>query len=218
MAASFRRIKDWFGYGRRERRSTFILLLILVVVFLIRYIVPSRIVEVEEIYPLTVPGNNGIHSSRETEAANYLPVSGGTRFENNAARKKININRCDSADLEKLPGIGRVLSVRIIKYRNLLGGFISVNQLKEVYGLRDSTFNIIQHYLIADSVAVKKINVNTAAYRELIRHPYIDRDEVSAILRYRETNGSIAGISELVASGIFSGEKAVRIGPYLDFR
>ncbi len=55
----------------------------------------------------------------------------------NPVRKRpiLNLNICDSASLEALPGIGPVLSSRIIKYRNLIGGYVSVDQLKEVYGL-----------------------------------------------------------------------------------
>jgi competence ComEA-like helix-hairpin-helix protein len=67
---------------------------------------------------------------------------------------RINLNRADSAELVKLYGIGPVLSKRIIKYRNSLGGkFQSVDQLKNVYGLSEETFNSIKPYLIVDTLS-----------------------------------------------------------------
>ena len=77
------------------------------------------------------------------------------------------INSCDSASLEALPGLGPVLSARIIRYRNLLGGFASVNQLREVYGLSEETYELISGMLTADSADISKININNADYRGL---------------------------------------------------
>jgi competence protein ComEA len=130
---------------------------------------------------------------------------------------RLNINRCDSADLEVLPGIGPVLSVRIIKYRELLGGYVSVSQLKEVYGIPDSVYRVISGMISIDSTAVRKININSAGFRELDRHPYLERYDVQAILKYRELKGRIEGMNELKTNNILKGEKATRIIPYLLF-
>ena len=97
--------------------------------------------------------------------------------------------------LESLPGIGPVLSVRIIKYRNLLGGYASSGQLREVYGLPEERHSIlISQRVFADSLAVRKIRINEADFKALIRHPYFQRTEVSAILKYRELKGVIPDI------------------------
>jgi DNA uptake protein ComE-like DNA-binding protein len=131
--------------------------------------------------------------------------------------KVIDLNKCDSANLEALPGIGPVLSSRIIKYRNLLGGFASVDQLREVYGLPPETFEMLKTRFMADSSAVKKVSVNKADYKELARLLYLKSYEVNAILKYRELQGRISGISALVQNKILTNEKAEKVSAYLNF-
>ena len=130
----------------------------------------------------------------------------------------INLNNCDSALLVTLPGIGPVLSVRIIKYRNLLGGFASVNQLKEVYGLPPETFEIIKGRVFADSSAIIGININTAGYKELSRLPYLENYEITSILKYRELKGRIEEMNDLTENKLLTVEKADKVRPYLNFR
>ena len=135
-----------------------------------------------------------------------------------AARIRIlDLNACDSASLEALPGIGPVLSARIIKYRRLLGGYASVDQLREVYGLPEETFGLISGRLSADSLDVKRIRVNSATFGDLIRHPYFRKEEVPALLKYRELNGRIDGLEELLTNRVISVETAGKIVPYLAF-
>ena len=129
----------------------------------------------------------------------------------------IDINNCDSASLVRLPGIGPVLSVRIIKYRNLLGGFARIEQLKEVYGFPEETYNLISGSIFADTLAITRINVNSADYKELARLPYFEKYEVTAILKYRELMGRITGIADLVENKLITEEKAAKVGHYLRF-
>ncbi len=208
-------LMNWFGYSRRERRSTFILLIIIVVIFGLRYIYPS--------------GNNSLKIiplellNSDTDSALVIqdtpaPVA-RQRVSKNQVRKSpiLNLNICDSASLEALPGIGPVLSSRIIKYRNLIGGYVSVDQLKEVYGLPEETFDLISARVMADSLTIRKIRINEWDYRQLIRHPYFQRNEVSAILKYREIKGRITNISEMVENNLISSETARKIRQYLEF-
>lgn len=127
------------------------------------------------------------------------------------------INRCDSAGFERLPGIGPVLASRIVKYRELLGGFYSVSQLKEVYGLKDSAYNVIEGICIADTAALRMIDINEAGIRDLDRHPYLERYDAQAITKYRELHGRIEELSGLVTNRILTAEKAEKIKPYLRF-
>ncbi|MBU3715143.1 MAG: helix-hairpin-helix domain-containing protein, partial [Ferruginibacter sp.] len=75
--------------------------------------------------------------------------------------KKVDINQSDSADFESLPGIGLKLSARIVNYREKLGGFYSIMQIGETYGLADSVFQKIKPHLFLGSRNWKKININT---------------------------------------------------------
>jgi DNA uptake protein ComE-like DNA-binding protein len=211
---SFGPLKEWFGYTRRERRSSFILLIIISAVAGIRLIVPGKNMTVE-IMPV-----NSIEEITDTITGKVFTDGYQVNYHSMRAdqiRKKLDINSCDSASLEALPGLGPVLSARIIKYRNLLGGFASVNQLREVYGLSEETFNLVSGMLEADSADVTKININDADYKKLIRLPYFERYDVAAILKYRELKGRVEGIEELVENKLITGETASRVRPYMEF-
>ena len=142
------------------------------------------------------------------------------QFRDNYSLKKrplLDLNNCDSASLDRLPGIGPVLSIRILKYRQLLGGFAIVDQLKEVYGLPVETFDLIKSRVFVDSSSVIKIKINSADSKKLSRLPYIENYEVKAILKYRELKGNITGITDLVDNKLITEEKARKILPYLNF-
>ena len=155
---SFGPVKEWFGFTRRERRASFILLVLIVSVAGLRYMVPSGNSTIEKV-PVVMRDsvNRYLPVSKIPEAVPYPRKSSRGQ-----QRQKLDVNKCDSALLESLPGIGPVLASRIIKYRNLLGGFAYVTQLREVYGLPEETYGMISGKLFADSSAVRKINVNKA--------------------------------------------------------
>jgi DNA uptake protein ComE-like DNA-binding protein len=209
-------LRNWFGYSRRERRSTFILLILIVAVAGVRFVLPEHEIIVEE---LTVETNTGTTDSMPFgENVTYTSFRQGQQVVK--ARKPtelINLNTSDSASLEALPGIGPVLSVRIIKYRNLLGGYASVSQLKEVYGLSEETFNLISGRVIADSASVRKIKINYSDFKELIRFPYFEREEVNAILKYLELRGRINGVGDMVENKLITSDKAAKLRPYIEF-
>ena len=210
---SFEPFKNWFGYTRRERRASFILLVLIVAVTFIRFIIPDKKITYEETI-LKIPENQNEININKTEA--IYRNSKSSRISYQQRKPKIDLNSCDSASLEALPGIGPVLSARIIRYRNLLGGFASVSQLSEVYGLPEETFNMISGRLTADSSAIKRININTADYKQLIRLPYFDKYEVAAILKYRELKGRIGDLNEMVENKLITKEKLIKIRSYLN--
>ncbi|MCS7085460.1 MAG: helix-hairpin-helix domain-containing protein [Bacteroidia bacterium] len=94
------------------------------------------------------------------------------RPEASGASALLDLNIADEAKLEALPGIGEILSERIVKFRNLLGGFYSVEQLREVYGLRDEHYRKCAPYLTVATPPFRKIRVNSAPVSVLGRHPY----------------------------------------------
>jgi len=129
----------------------------------------------------------------------------------------IDINRADSAQLLPLPGIGPVFAGRIIKYRNLLGGFVSIDQLGEVYGISQETLQKIRDKIVLDSAAIRKIRVDTASFRELLRHPYLEYEEVKALVKYRDFKGDITCANELRMNQILSDSTLSRINEYFDY-
>lgn len=110
----------------------------------------------------------------------------------------IELNQVDSAGLLPLPGIGPVYAGRIVKYRNLLGGFYSGEQLKEVYGLDNETFEKINELIYIDTGFIKKIDLNQVSIKQLKKHPYLNTYQVEAILYFRDYNGRFESVIELL--------------------
>ncbi len=129
--------------------------------------------------------------------------------------RRIELNNADTTDLMSLAGIGSVYANRIIKYRNLLGGYYSTAQLLEIYNLPMETFKKIENNISADTLLIKRIHINFAEYSELLRHPYLNKTQVTAILKYRDRNGSFQDILQLKTNGLIDSETFLKIKPYL---
>jgi DNA uptake protein ComE-like DNA-binding protein len=128
---------------------------------------------------------------------------------------KVEINGAMATDLVKLYGIGPVLSERIIKYRNLLGGFYALGQMEEVYGLTPETLSGIADQLVIDSTALILININFAEAGELAKHPYLGWKDANRIIGYREKNGFIEDKIHLLKDSVLSSEIFKKVSPYL---
>jgi len=109
----------------------------------------------------------------------------------------IDVNQADTAAFISLPGIGSKLATRIVNFREKLGGFYSVQQIGETFGLPDSTFQLIQPRLQCGSVVLHKININTADAGMLKQHPYIRWNIANAIVQYRQQHGLFHSPEEL---------------------
>lgn len=129
----------------------------------------------------------------------------------------IDLNTCKAEDLVTLPGIGEVLSERIVRYRDLLGGFTGRHQLGEVYGIDTSLLRRLAGMVYADSCAVRKIALDTCGYRTLSRHPYIGPASARSILRYRRLIGQPASLEELVRQKALDSSAARKMAPYCTF-
>ncbi len=127
----------------------------------------------------------------------------------------LELNSADSADLIALPGIGPWFAGRIIRYRELLGGFVNPVQLLEVYGMDTARYNGIISSVTADSTNIQRIDLNNSTFQEVISHPYINREETYAIFRYRDFVDSIRDPGNILRDQIIDRERFMRIVPYL---
>lgn len=131
------------------------------------------------------------------------------------ASKKININTATAADFESQKGIGPAFAGRIVKFRDILGGFYSVEQIKEVYGFPDSTYQLLRNDWIVNADDVKKIDINTATYQELALHPYIGKQLANEILKYIKQKGHFSEINNLTQVPLLNEEKYRKIAHYI---
>ena len=131
--------------------------------------------------------------------------------------QKTDLNSADSQNLVKLPGIGSVLSARIIKYRNKLGGFYTREQLKEVYGIPDSTYEKIKAQLEVQPTSIKKIYLNLVDEKTIATHPYVGWNDAKVIIRYRQANGYFKNAEDLASVWAMDKKNLERLLPYLSF-
>lgn len=129
----------------------------------------------------------------------------------------VELNSADSAQLVSVNGIGPVLSKRILKYRDRLGGFAKVEQLLEVYGMDSIWFETMKPSLRADSGAIRKISINVITQEELEKHPYLGRSVSKAICNYRQQHGSFTGLPDLKKIYIVDEAVLQKVSPYLAF-
>jgi competence protein ComEA len=131
---------------------------------------------------------------------------------------QININTADTLAFIALPGIGSKLANRIINFRQKLGGFYSVDQIGEVFGLADSTFQKIKPRLICNAADIQKININSATIEQLKAHPYIKYQIGNAVIQYRNQHGNFQSINDLKQIQIITDEVFRKLAPYLSER
>ncbi len=127
----------------------------------------------------------------------------------------VDVNDADTAAYIALPGIGSKLAQRIISFREKLGGFYSVDQVGETFGLPDSVFQKIRLFLKMSEASIRKININTATQDELKIHPYIRWQVANAIVQYRQQHGSFSSIDQLKNIALLKEEAFSKIAPYL---
>ncbi|MDA3890612.1 MAG: helix-hairpin-helix domain-containing protein [Salinivirgaceae bacterium] len=127
----------------------------------------------------------------------------------------IELNTADSIDLIKLYGIGPSLSRRIIRYRNFLGGYCNREQLLEVYGLNQETYNKIANAITTDTSLIQKINLNQIEFKALNKHPYFSYAHTKSVFKYRKLMNGFRSVNEIVANNLVDSATYAKVKPYL---
>ncbi|MBX9784680.1 MAG: helix-hairpin-helix domain-containing protein [Chitinophagaceae bacterium] len=129
--------------------------------------------------------------------------------------KPVDINLADTTEWKTLKGIGSFYARKIVNFRNKLGGFATVEQVGETFGLPDSTYQAIKPYLQNNHPVLKQININTASVDEFKAHPYIKYGLANAIVQYRTQHGEFKSVSDLNNIGAVDEAIYKKIAPYL---
>ncbi len=130
----------------------------------------------------------------------------------------IDLNKAIAEDLTALRGVGKVLSTRIVKYREALGGFYKIEQLYEVYGLDSLVIDDNKHSLALDSSTLRKISINQASVEKLADHPYIDYRLANHLVKFRKQHGKFKSLKEIENLHYLRGKNPNRFLPYLDLK
>ncbi len=127
------------------------------------------------------------------------------------------LNSATAEELIAVRGIGQKLSQRIVKYRNKLGGYLINEQLYEVWYLdKEIADRVLQRFVVLKKPSIKKINVNTATFKEVLSIVYIDYELTKKIFNYRDEVAELQSLEELKKIDGFPLEKFDRIALYLE--
>jgi competence ComEA-like helix-hairpin-helix protein len=142
-----------------------------------------------------------------------------TATENTATRNVvfIEINSADTAELKKLKGIGSYYARQIVDYRNKLGGFANIEQLKEIRGIDSERFALFEKQAKANSSLIKKLNINNCTVKELAQHPYIGNYFARGIEQYRNIAGEIENLQQLINEKVITSQQAEKLRDYINF-
>jgi DNA uptake protein ComE-like DNA-binding protein len=233
---------DYFVFSKKERLGVYIISIITLLVWAIPYFL-SKEERVENVFHVTQVQIDSAAKILQTRNQKYAtsknfqsakkswssydannqsdsyPKNSNKQFApKQVALKPIDLNEADSSVLERLPMIGEKLSARIIKYRDKLGGFITVLQLKEVYGLSDSTYGVIVgKVFIEKQFKPRKVLINKVDYTELRKHPYSNHAFAKLVLAYRNIHGAYANVDAIKNVQQIDLEVLRKIEAYLSF-
>lgn len=123
------------------------------------------------------------------------------------------LNRADTAQLKRVPGIGSWYAKQIVRYGNRLGGYVDVGQLAEIEGFPEEALQ----YFAVERPSVTRLNLNRLTLNEMSRHPYIGFYRAKAIIDYRRLYGKINSLDDLKLNKHFTPEAIEKLKPYVMF-
>lgn len=133
------------------------------------------------------------------------------------ALQPFDLNSADTTQLKLVKGIGSAYASKIVKFREALGGFHSLEQLKEVYGVRPEAIEALLEYARLENPQFQRININSSTTEELARHPYISWKLAKIIMAYRDQHGNFSSEEDLRKVKAIKPDDLEKMLPYLSF-
>lgn len=165
---------------------------------------------------LLLPDSSALYS-KQTRDSFYSKVD---RIVDESPIPEISVylNESEAEDYRRIRGLGEVLSNRIIKYRDLLGGFYKKEQLLEVYGIDSSLFAEIELYLVIDEKDLEHLDINQLTAYEMSKHPYVTYNMALIITRDRKKNGPFKMKEDLLNRELLNEHLYSKIAPYITIK
>lgn len=204
--------KNYFCFDRRDRHAIILLLLLLLLGGVLYMFIcgPGSTASIATNDP---EYRRQLDSLQQKDTAVVFPSYYSKKLR---LGETVDINQADTTLLKRIPGIGTAYSNRIVNYRNSLGGYASIEQLHEVWGLDEELFTKIKPYVVI-SGSPKKMDVNKLTFDQLKKHPYINYKQAKAIVSIRRQKGKLISIDHLRPSKEFSEQDIERLKAYLSF-
>ena len=180
-----------------------------------QFLTPSETFRKKEIFPAkSQPVKDSLLDTLSLRPAVSIKYSKQEKY---PLGTQVDIAVADTSELKKIPGIGSSYANRIIKYRQLLGGYYSVEQLREVYGISPELYESIFPWLKIETLQITPLLVNTLSLDRLRAHPYLNFYQARVIVELRRKKGKLSDMSDLQLFDEFSSSDFHRLKPYLSF-
>jgi len=227
------------GFSRGERAAILLLLILIAIIILVRYAVPGReeVINKDQLVVADSVKSDSVSFRRQytytknrsykSSQKEYNKVQQNNNIKHDSSWVEypqkyskgtvLNINISDTLQLMRVPGIGSTFANRIVKYRDLLGGYHDVKQLRELYGMTDERYASLVSWFKVEKDSIRKIQVNKAPFGELLRHPYLSMEQTKIIVNMRERKGHISSLDEFALYDLFNDSIRMQLEPYLSF-
>ncbi|MFZ9848396.1 MAG: ComEA family DNA-binding protein [Flavobacteriales bacterium] len=215
-----------FLFSSSERRGLYLLLLLSALFIVGKYFFfPAQSVSLEKavalqkkdtVFPKIYPKKEWKVYEKKKYTSNFS--SDYTTPKSVYSKPKIEPIELNSATAEQLVllnGIGESYASRIIKYREILGGYVAKEQLLQVYGLGSALYDKIKNDVLVNSALVKKYNINTDSEEELAKCRRIGFKRAKVLVNYRKQHGDFSSVKDLLKTRVFSDSLLYLIEPYI---
>lgn len=125
----------------------------------------------------------------------------------------LDLNRADTTELKKIPGIGSGIARMIAGYRQQLGGFYSINQLQDIHIIPKE----LQRWFTIDESVIRRLNLNQTGIERLKAHPYINFYQAKVIVEHRKKKGKLKSLKQLSLYEEFTSQDMERLSHYVCF-
>ena len=171
----------------------------------------------DSLYRAQRPQVSPIHADSDTLAWDTMP-----RYISSKRDTVLNLRTADTTELKMIRGIGAYRAQQIVRYREQLGGFASVEQLREVKALQPlladslAADSLFMHFVL-DSVITNPLRINSTRPESLQRHPYLSFEQAKAIYELRRRKIRLKSIDQLRDLDCLTEADLLRLQPYLSF-
>ena len=148
----------------------------------------------------------------------YIEIRKEEDKANQIVLERISLNTASKEKLVSIRGIGIKTAERIINFRNKLGGYSTLNQLDEVYGLDTLIKAEKQKYFYIETNDIVKLNLNVISFKELLSHPYCDYNTTKKIINYREMHGDFERVEQILENNLIKAKQYRKIVSYLTLK
>ncbi|MBT8218423.1 MAG: helix-hairpin-helix domain-containing protein [Bacteroidia bacterium] len=159
--------------------------------------------KIDELSPFTVFSN---HEIKEAEVVPSV-----------IKNLHVEINKANAEDFQLLHGVGPYYAKQLVNYREKLGGFHSIDQIRETRNFPDSVYQSILEFLILDRVELRQISVNQSSIKELQAHPYISYNQAYDLCNFISGIRRLRDVEDIIRLGFLTEEELKNIGPYFNF-